>query len=132
MFHVETQIKSSAYEAIGCNCRVAVYSEKKKAAHKFVQGNFPWVCEHRFHDVYEHASGKGDCVQCGLFHFIPERQPDVLHLSPACQPFSTARTTTGTTSKTMYSEQHPLYDISMDACLALIQKRRPICFCSRR
>ena len=78
-----------------------------------------------FADIHEHSCANGFCIICQQDHTLDVPTPDLLCLSPPCQPFSKLRYKSGQTAKTSDVASHPLVCVSADLANDLIKLRKP-------
>ena len=114
-------------QAMGFHVQYPAYCDGQDACHRFVKANHAGHFQHAYYTLEDVCSGEEIfCSICSDRHTITMDPPDVLCISPSCQPFSAMRSRTESHGKCAEnSESHPEYDVSMDWALQVIKLRNP-------
>ena len=119
------------HKALGTKCQFTVISEQKPEALEFIVNNHLGnkSCNNviLFTSLQDHINGGGYC-HIRKKEIIIAEQPDILCLSPSCQPFSPSRSRSGSTRKTGRDEDHPLWEVPQELAVQLVLARQPKVF----
>ena len=115
---------------MGFHVEYPAYRDGQEACHRFVMANHRCNCkadvQHAYYTLEDICSGEPIfCGICNEKHNIVVQSPDVLCISPSCQPFTAMRRRDKSKGKEVDdSEAHPEYDVSMDWALQVIEIRK--------
>ena len=112
---------------MGFDALYPAYCDGQDACHRFLRTNHAGCFQHAYYTLEDVCSGEDImCSVCDTKHTIVEEPPDVLCISPSCQPFTAMRRRDKNQGKEVQSsEAHPEYDVSMDWALQVIESRKP-------
>ena len=116
---------------MGFYAQYPAYVDGQDACHRLVTANHvdgmnDTDVQHCYYTLEDICSGEDIfCSLCNKSHAIDETPPDVLCISPSCQPFTAMRRRDKSKGKeVLESEAHPEYDVSMDWALQVIKLRK--------